>query len=45
MILTAIVERYSTDRQGPGIEENEGLRHERDREERAEILKYDVTTR
>jgi hypothetical protein len=41
--LTAIDERYATDHHRPREEEDEGLRHQRIREDGAKILKYDVT--
>jgi hypothetical protein len=41
--LTTIDERYTTDHQGPSIEEDESLYHKRIREGRAIILEYGIT--
>ena len=43
--LTTIVKGYKAYRHGPRIEEDEGWRHKRSSEDRAEILNYVVTIR
>ena len=43
--LTAIVKGYTTDRQGPRVEEDEGWRGNSNSKVRTKILKYQVTIR